>query len=90
MNLHHREIVRSDITLRKPCCLAMIVDFVFQTGHDPHAVIKKWCLEHSREGDENDFLPAFRKIRNVSDETKAFNHIMDKAREDIEDDWSVD
>jgi hypothetical protein len=42
------------------------------------------------KGEEDGFLPAFKKIKNVSDETEAFNRMMDKARKESEDDRMMD
>jgi hypothetical protein len=65
--------------------------FDLQNVLDLQSHIKRGCIEQSfkrkREGKEDGFLPAFKRIKNVSDETKAINRIMDKARKESEDDW---
>jgi hypothetical protein len=57
---------------------------VFQNVQNLQSHIKKGCFEQSfkrkREDEEDGFLPAFKKIKNVSDETEAFNRMVDKAR----------
>jgi hypothetical protein len=80
-----------DLAVRKPCCLCDDCGLVFQNVQNLQSHIKKGCIEQSfkrkREGEEDGFLPAFKKIKKVSDETEAFNRMMDKARKVSEDDW---
>jgi hypothetical protein len=62
---------------------------ILQNVQDLQIHIKKGCIEQSfkrkRKGEEDCFLPAFKKINNDSAETEAFNRIMDKARKESED-----
>ena len=68
---------------------------VFENIHDLQNHIKKWCPEQSfkrkREEDEEEeeFLPRRKKTNDVSEERKAFNQMMDRARTDNEGDWQT-
>jgi hypothetical protein len=67
---------------------------VFQNIQNLQSHIKKGYIEQSfkrkREGEEDGFLPAFKKRKNVSGEAEAFNCMMDKARKESEDDRMMD